>query len=184
MLKKQKIIENVDTFQKIELTNSQKRDEWIGYKVITTKQIITLEIQNDGQCCEDWGIECWTKDEMSHTTLSDMFLNSHIKSVMWSNHLLNDKYKERIEDGCEYDKSFHFAAVNIATDRADRESSLITSELKKNALSVDCVILLILQFLPPDMGVIQLVVFNEHNGFYPHAIRASWQNYSDDTQTL
>lgn len=33
-------------------------------------------------------------------------------------------------------------------------------------------------------GTIQIIAFNEHNGYYPHKLKASWKNYSDDSQEV
>jgi hypothetical protein len=30
-----------------------------------------------------------------------------------------------------------------------------------------------------EIGIVQIIAYNDHNGYYPHDIRVSWKNFSD-----
>jgi hypothetical protein len=137
----------LDIIVSIEEIESSNRQEWIGYRIMTTYQMIELKIESAQNCCENYGIECWTQDIKQLLQLRSQFIKSHIESVGWCNSLLNDKYKELLANQENYyDRTFQFAAINVVTNA----------------------------------GVLQLVVYNEHNGYYPHLISVSWDNYTDE----
>ena len=115
----------------IEIKDYEAKEGYIsvaGFEVVTTEQRIKLFIDNDSQCCENWGY-FWCNDnpqdfigaELREVRLTDTAL---IEAQMKANNLdPNDKW---FEGGVMF--------VNLETD----------------------------------MGTLQFVAYNQHNGYYGH----------------
>lgn len=111
------------------ITDIQEVDDsgWTGYRVLTAKQVVLLQIDTCQTCCEYFGARTEPEDPKE-------FVGAVVTDVRWG------AEKKGIDD--EYSGE---ASVEIQTSE----------------------------------GLLRLVVFNEHNGYYPHEIEASWLGYRD-----
>ena len=96
-----------------------------GYKITTDKQTVLVLIENDQQCCENWGYIC-TNDNMEE------FIGANLLSVNLTDIALNNADLPAA-DWCD-EREIQF--VNLHTDR----------------------------------GLLQLAVYNAHNGYYGHSL--------------
>lgn len=97
-----------------------KYQNYDGYKVETDEGVFFIVIENDSQCCENWGYLS-SNDELHE------FEGSELYSVN-----IVDTKLETVEDVCSYEGDCMF--VNLETSG----------------------------------GTLQLVCYNEHNGYYGH----------------
>jgi hypothetical protein len=104
-------------------------EDWLGYDIMTTKQIISVYIENCQLCCESY-------DTMLLPT--EDIIGLEVKSVKWGTRIL-PQYLNLLNLDIDY------AVVNIETDK-----------------------------IP-----IQVVAWNDHNGYYPHNVYVEWEGYSD-----
>lgn len=126
----------------------EKRD-WSkdGFKITTNKQEIFLLIDSDTCCCENWGY-FMTEDEDS----LNKFIGAAITDITLTDSLL---------------KTIDFQPAGDVDNDIFEEG-----KTKLNMYEGDCMFVNI----NTNIGVLQFVAYNEHNGYYGHeAVVASNQ---------
>ena len=89
-----------DTIIRVKKINTKK---WLGFEVVTTKQNISLVIENIQLCCEDWGAAC------DHDA---KFIGAIIKKVGWGRDVFDKRIKRTT------------AIIEIMTDMGKLELSV------------------------------------------------------------
>jgi len=107
------------------ITSCEKSES--NYKIIihTTPYDITIDIDDQQLCCEDFGTK---------TTFNETFIGAEVNKVRWA--------WAKEEDFTGYDSS---ATIIVETNR----------------------------------GNFELTAWNNHNGYYSHDVRVSWENFQE-----
>lgn len=131
--------------------------DWVGYKVITTQQEIALQIESETLCFEEWGIYLVLNDlRIGH--FKDTTIPPLITEEIFSQALIGRQVRK----------------VKWLQQPTDK----YTLQRREDTEWGDAII-----GIYTDRGILQLVAFCQHNGFYNHKVRASWKGYQD-TQEL
>lgn len=123
----------IKSVEEVENVNTKGKNggEYNGVKVTTTddREYLIL-IDNDQQCCENWGYIYLNDDP-------EEFVGKQIIDI----HITNNA------------DEIHKSQLEVKTD-----------------VSVECADVMFVDFVMEDATVLQLAVYNEHNGFYGHDI--------------
>lgn len=84
-------------------------EDFAGYRIFTTQQIIELQISNYQSCCERWGYF------MSEENL-DFFVGSHLIDICITDEKLNKRLAEKMEDEYYLDAG-GMIFVDLLTDK-------------------------------------------------------------------
>lgn len=106
-----------------------EREKYDGYEVVTDKHKVYVLINNEQECCEDWGYAI-TYDDAAH------FISAELLEIRLTDVALDQvRFPPVVEDGQMYEyRQQQF--VDFVTTR----------------------------------GVFQVVLYNEHNGYYGHDV--------------
>lgn len=116
------------------------------------QRTIVVGITSDCMCCEHFDIFMCDKHEIFKEDKIQSLVGRNIQSVKWGHKLLQ-KLPGVSSDLELQQKCKHvdWAAVNIELGTVDDD----------------------------DSQTVQIVAFNEQNGFYPHHVYTSWKNHED-----
>ena len=138
---------------------SHNRDTFSGY-IITTKsndlkeQVIKFGITTEQLCCEYFGCELYHGDVLIHSINTDCDDDIFAKdqTIIYDEDNLHITGKPK----WTLDEANHYKG-----DQDMRKASII---------------------IPINVSNIKMVMFNAHNGYYPHHIYVSWDNYEDSQE--
>ena len=128
-------------------------DLFDGYKITTTRQTIRVLVSSGCYCCENSGT-AWLHPRDTDVT------GARVLSVGWGRKVDESLQVESLDDA-----PAHWEEEEEAPRRGRRGN---VKEL--NYAVVD---------IRTDAGLVQMVGFNEHNGFYPHSVFVSWDGHEE-----
>lgn len=105
-------METITEIKDLEFENNDGfRTSWAGYEVVTNERRIRLYIENNQQCCENFGY-FWSNDKMED------FLGSALYGIKLTDTSLNEvKFSERGINPRNLDYGGKVMFVNLITDR-------------------------------------------------------------------
>lgn len=116
---------------------------------------VGIEVQTNQQ-----SIQVWINSQQYCCENYDVVLVTPDKVIDPEN--LNDYEITHIGWGNNIHPDYKWALKNNTSFRDDDYYAIVNIETQK--------------------GLIQIIAFNHHNGFYPHWVKVSWKNYSDTQQ--
>lgn len=134
----------------LQATKIETKDE-TGFNVETSDQDIRLVISNFSGCCEVWD---------AAIIVGNKFAGELPRSYQKKNN--NQTFdKIHIRDISNLVKSWEFKSVMMEPISSMEETAMMI-------VTIQCI-----------EGTIKMLVWNEHNGYYPHTATASWNNFTD-----
>ncbi len=132
-------------------------NEWQGYTVHATDQVITVLISTLQCCCESWGIDVYDPHghrvdiQSSSDGTGAAAPDAEVTEVGWGSELT------------EYDVRFDRSRGRVVTYNAGHT-------YQPNQAVVD---------ITTTKGVYKIIAWNDHCGAYPHDVKVEWKGYSD-----
>jgi hypothetical protein len=132
----------------------------LGYKIHTNKQIITCFIDNNSDCCENWGfittedkLEQYVGSELLSIKLIDMDYKSHPLLINHNFPDILDENDDNLDDNLdENDDNWH-----------GNETSFCFIDVNTS------------------VGVLQFAIYNTHNGYYGHKVKIKSNQLNHET---
>ena len=126
-----------------EVVGSKGFEDYQGYVITTTQQVIRVLISRFRGCCEEFDVDIILPGELTDiasNALTDInsLIGQHVTNVKWAytKHNSTTVY-DRFE-----------ACVEVHTS----------------------------------IGLVKLIAWNEHNGYYSHTVKITWKNHEDEQE--
>lgn len=145
-------------------------EKWIGCTITTEKQTIRVYIDNYHLCCEEYDVILLSPPNIDlDKDLKDKDLE--LISIGWAKNddidpQFHEQFANKIHGGMG-DTPFHMLGLVGDTTAGHKMGNIQYATLD----------------LHTNKGLLQIVAYNDHNGYYEHNLYVEWDGYTD-TQLL
>ena len=136
-----------------------------GFAVRTTRQTVSLLLERFAGCCEVYGSYAVYQGRIAGDFEEPLAHNHHIRLT-----------EERIT---LHELSTSLAGRTVTDVRIGREP---VSDFGRQLERLRIATLFVDVVLSDGDEVLQLIAFNDHNGYYPHKVVAEWEGFRDEQE--
>jgi len=135
-----------------------------GFSIKTTRQTVSFLLERFAGCCEVYGTYAVHSDRIAGDFEEPLAHNHHIRLT-----------EERI--------SVHELSTSLVgkTVTSVRIGNAPVSDFGRQLERLSIATLFVDVVLADD-DVLQLIAFNDHNGYYPHKVVVEWEGFKDEQE--